>query len=624
MSMAARIGIELSPTACRIVEIDAGLSWRKNAHETRVMSFTVLPPSGPDTQAKLESLRGHRAAVVVWDGSSDHRQVMVTRGSYETMRAEALGALEAAGVTTRGVWADIAPVTEPGDRGTRRPVVVALSSAAALRSALEPLQNAGIRLRSVMTPAVALDSLARLRRAFTVPGSMEAYVALEETVTAVALVRDGALLAARVLEWGYLDGNLEGRPPRHFEDIAKRLADELSEFFADLGGSPGSLGGVRQVCLCGGLSELRTMTARLMEHLDVEVETLDSLFGIDANRLPDPGDEFRERSTEMRIAWAAAADWPPPINLLRARRRQASKTALRRLAVAAGVVAGLSVGWAVSRVTDTKAVKRVVSKAPALLARATPPSIVTKPLVATKPPVVTPPSSPVTTKPPVVAAKPMVMTKPSLAATKPTVVTKPTVTPPPPPVATKPIVPAPAPPISTKPSVVATKPAVVTKPPTVASPPLQVATKPIATAPPSLIAASRPPIQPPPIVPRSAEPAPQPTPPAAERRSVEPPPLVMPPAPSRVTTSTAVARSEPPAGPATRARSVPESALPFDAVLGTILYSPDRRLAIIDGHIVGLGDEVRGARIVDITPGAVSLRDAQGKLRRLTLGAGGR
>src|ERR1700733_12789572 len=104
--MATRIGIELSPTACRIVEIDAGPAWRKTAPDTRVLSFTVLPPSGPETQARLASLRGRRAAVVVWDGSSDHRQVMVTRGSYETMRAEALVALGAAGVSTRGAWAD--------------------------------------------------------------------------------------------------------------------------------------------------------------------------------------------------------------------------------------------------------------------------------------------------------------------------------------------------------------------------------------------------------------------------------------------------------------------------------------------------------------------------------------
>ena len=61
------------------------------------------------------------------------------------------------------------------------------------------------------------------------------------------------------------------------------------------------------------------MTVSLMERLDVEVETLDSLFGIDAARLPEPADEFRERGAELRLAWAAAVDWPPAINLLRAR-----------------------------------------------------------------------------------------------------------------------------------------------------------------------------------------------------------------------------------------------------------------------------------------------------------------
>ncbi len=300
--------IELSPAACRIVEIDAGPPWRKTAHETRG-GVVYLPCRPPDRKRRRswESLRGHRAAVVVWDGSTDHRQVMVTRGSYEAMRAEALGALDAAGVMTQGVWADIAPVTDPDDRSTRRPVVVALSSAAALRSALQPLQEAGIRTRSVMTPAVALDSLARLRRASRCPvrwrrtwRSRRPRPRLRSCVTAPCS-REG------IWRGGYLDTNFEGQPPRQREEIARRLADELSDFFSDLGGSPGSLGGVRQVCVCGGLSELRTMTVLLMEHLDIEVETLDSLFGIDANRLPDPGDEFRERSTEMRLAWPRPA-----------------------------------------------------------------------------------------------------------------------------------------------------------------------------------------------------------------------------------------------------------------------------------------------------------------------------
>jgi hypothetical protein len=68
----------------------------------------------------------------------------------------------------------------------------------------------------------------------------------------------------------------------------------------------------------------------------------------------------------------------------------------------------------------------------------------------------------------------------------------------------------------------------------------------------------------------------------------------------------------------------PKVALTFEAVVGTILYSPDRKLAIIDGHIVGPGDEVRGARIIDITAGTVTLRDGQGRMRRLTVSAGAR
>ena len=46
----------------------------------------------------------------------------------------------------------------------------------------------------------------------------------------------------------------------------------------------------------------------------------------------------------------------------------------------------------------------------------------------------------------------------------------------------------------------------------------------------------------------------------------------------------------------------PEVALPFDASLQTILFGPERRLAIVDGRIVGEGDEIKGARVVEITP----------------------
>jgi hypothetical protein len=110
-------------------------------------------------------------------------------------------------------------------------------------------------------------------------------------------------------------------------------------------------------------------------------------------------------------------------------------------------------------------------------------------------------------------------------------------------------------------------------------------------------------------------------------------PVVLPPPPAASRPAAAVAEKPAPVAPPIRSAPAPapirpapppEVAVPFDAVLGTILYSPDRKLAIVDNRIVGVGDEVRGARVTEITAGAVFLRDAQGKLRRLTLGAGGR
>ena len=532
--MASRLGIELSPAACRIVEVDGGRPWRRSRGDVRVRSFAVLPPLGPELRAKLESLRRRPAAVVVWGGRSEHRQVMVTDGSYEAMRTEALASLSAAGLQTSRVWADIAPAPGSEVRGARRPVVVSMASAAEMSAAVRPLRDAGIWLRTVTTPAVALGSLARQRIDFAPPDAIEAYVALDQQVTCIALVRHGVLLAARELPWGYTDPNYTYSEPRTFEEITTQLADAISDFVGANGGSARDLG---QVCLCGGLPELRTMSTALMQRLDVEVEPLDSLFGIDASRLPAPADEFRERGAELRLAWAAATDWPPPINLLRSRRRQVSTAWFARAAVVAGAAAGLAGSWwAVERRHVLPAVTRVASSTArgrnAARVKPVPP-----PVVASKVPAVVPP--------------------PVVAVNKAPMVTSP-----------------------------------------VAAPPVIAANKPPVVVPPPLVANNAPP---PPVVKPVVLP-----PPAAVAMRLEVAPMRTERAPARVK----------PAPPA-------EEPLPFDATLGTILFSPDRRLAIIDDRIVGIGDEVRGARVIEITSGAVTLRDGQGRLRRLALGAFG-
>jgi hypothetical protein len=560
--MGTRVGIELSPTACRIVEVDAGPSWRRHRGETRVRSFAVLPPSGQELRARLESLRRRPAAVVVWGSRGEHRQVMVTAGSYEAMRAEAMASLTAAGLEMSGVWADIAPATPADDRAARRPVVVSMASASDVLEALQPLYEAGLRVRTVTTPAIALSSLARMRQVLAVPGAIESYIAFDEQVTCIALVRKGVLLAARDLPWGFIDEDYTHREPRSHEDMTARLAAAISGFVADIGGAPADIG---QVCVCGGLTDLRTMSASLMERLDVEVEPLDSLFGIDAARLPAPADEFRERSAELRLAWAAAVDWPPTINLLRARRRLRSRTWLARAAVVAGAAAGLGGSWWVAERTLRSPPARMAS---AGSARARGSAPLKPPAAGVRPAPATVNQAPAVTPAPVVVNKAPAVTPPPVVLNKAPVVTPP--------------------------------PAVVNKAPVVTPPPVVMNRAPVAVSP--SVPVNRPPVvvPPPAVVPR---------PPAV---IVERPAPVAPP----VRTASAPARVRP-APP-------PEVAMPFDAVLGTILYSPDRKLAIIDDRIVGVGDEVRGARVTEITAGAVLLRDAQGKLRRLTLGAGGR
>lgn len=341
--MATRIGVELSPVVCRIVEIEAPNGWRLAGRDTRVRSYSVSPRLSGETRALLARLRGRQAAVVVWGMRGDQRQAIVGVGRYDGMRREAMNSLRYAGIDTRGVLTDIAPAGPRPKDGPRRPVVMALASKNDVATAVRPLVAAGIRIRSVVMPATALGSLARLRRGGATTGGIEAYVALEETRTCVALVREHVLVAARELPWGYLDQREPLADPIPREELATRLAGELTTFFSTAGVD---LRAVTVVCVCGGLPELRSVTAPMMEQLDVEIEPMDSMFGIDAHKLPGPADHFRDRGVELRLAWAAAADWNAPLNLLRDRQHRATSSALARAAVVAGVGAGVSLGWA--------------------------------------------------------------------------------------------------------------------------------------------------------------------------------------------------------------------------------------------------------------------------------------
>jgi len=514
--MPSRIGIEISPAACRIVQIDRS-GGGENA-ETIVRA--VSRASSPD-EAALAPYYRQPVAAVVWGLHGDHRQAVVAAGSYERMRREAVSATRQAGVDTRQMLADIAPIATGKDGSRRRPVVVALAPTSEVAAVVRQLTSAGLRVRSVVTPALALMSLARLR--LTAPGTAEAYVALEETTTAIALIRDGGLIAARELEWGYQD---EQGQVRSRDEVSERVGAAIEEFLGDCGARPSA---VAQVCVCGGLPELRSMTLALTARLDVEVEPLDSLFGIDADHLP--AGDFRDHAAEMRLAWAVAADWGAPINFLRERRRRLVKVTLTRAAVIAGVATGLGLAWRIQRSAW---------------------------LEPSKP---APKPSATSTVPP--RARPA-LASPTKAAP----------------------VPAPAPVAATPPPA-----QVVSRPTTAALPPVGVPR-------PARVSQSPPPVVLTPV-PEPARPAPPRAPETSSASVTTPPPRVRRPPPEEVP-------------------------LPFDAALGTILYGADRKLAIIDGRIVQVGDEVRGARVMEITPNSVLFRDPEGRLRRLSLQGPGR
>jgi MSHA biogenesis protein MshK len=551
--MTTRVCIELSPTTCRIVEVEGGSRRGARGGDTCVRAVAALPLTSAPTRPRLAALRGRRVAVVAWGVRNYQCQLVVSRAPYERMRAEALSRVrermgEVGVVDLRRMLADIAPAG-PGD-GEGMPVVLTVAASDDVRSVLAPLVEAGIRVESVVTPAVALTSLARSRRALGVPGAVEAYVALEETATCVALIRSGALVASREFTWGYLD---ERGALRAGEEIAGQLADDLGRLF---GTTEPVTERAAHVCICGGLPELRTTAVRLMERLNLEVEPLDSLYGIDAERLPEPAERFCERIAALRIAWAVAADVRAPLNLVRDWRWLAIRAGLARAAVVAGVTVGFGAGWWIAQSAgETRAGPAAVASTAARAMTTTSPwRLVSEPTqriasgrstvrnvdASTKPP---PSALPV----PRAVAKPLPAT--STAAVAPAAVRLP-----------RPVMAGPARRL-------------------VAVPPLPARTRP---SPPS------------------------------RRAGVEPTRS------SAAKVQRAVSVAIPARGARERSGPVPT---PFDAVLRTILYSPERRLAIIDGRIVQMGDEIKGARVIDIAATTVLLRDAKGRLRSLTLAA---
>jgi hypothetical protein len=251
--------------------------------------------------------------VNLWEIASIHQYVLLPTASHaeleETARHRSAALL---GVAPR----DVAIGTffgqqraEPG-RPSKTEVSFFAASLDEIHSRLRPIVESGFVVEGITTPCGALWSQARLRRP-SMKGIVRAYVALSANMSSVAIFSNGFLLYARDFSWGYSD--TPHGPAADREALASRLSAELRRSFLYL--KQYWEEDVSMLLLCGDMPEIRSLTAPLIERLNIEVETLDTLEGIDAAVLPQPVDRFSEQIAAFRLASAIAVE-STPVNLL--------------------------------------------------------------------------------------------------------------------------------------------------------------------------------------------------------------------------------------------------------------------------------------------------------------------
>jgi hypothetical protein len=503
--VAGTTGIELGPDSCVLVGVRPGAGGAADVVALRVIEPALWPTSDV---AQTESLRDarrskgfpRRARVVVW-------------GMPEEPPADA--AISVAG--------------------------------------LRPITAAGFRVEAVMTPPQALALLAAARPRSSGSGAV-AWLALNMHGAAIAIVRGGELLFSRTFEWSYNPGEMSSRRQllQRYSLVA-HLAPELRRGIAAVRESHGVA--VDTAVTCGDLPELRSLTMPLIEELDLEVETLDSINGLRPVGKAKH-DRFGEHAPAIRLASAAA---------LASSRR--SQSAVRPLSVAAvAIIAALTWG---AYVYFTRPAAR-----PDALQQAS--ATVPVPAAAGQRP------APAAQKPSSTVASPSPLTPAAAAPAPPKPVTR--------------LVPA-----APKPVAEAAPQRVLAAP----APAVVAAPKPIAPAAP---AAAPPAAAPPAAAPPTA---PYPGPKIAAPR----PPALQIARPSPGQTASASTSPSKAAGPA--GRPVPlKDPLPK---VDSILIDQDRQLAIVDGAIVAVGDAVGPRVVVQIERNAVILREPSGLVVRVTI-----
>ncbi len=330
-------GFDLHPDQCRVVVVH--VRTRGVPGDVRVKAFALLAEGrlSPMLSAELARLRQEQrlprdAWVTIWGLRSVHQFLRLPPAAANELEALALreahptlSALEAEARRASAalmIGADVQVGTH-----RRREVSLTAVPEAEIARQIQPLVDAGFIVRGVCTPAMSLTAVARLHGR-TTPGTTAAYVALESNAMCVAIVRDGVLLFAREIPWGFADSA---------EAVGERLAAELRRSLLFFRQSFRAV--VERVVLCGGMPNLRALTASTGAALTLPVETLDSLSGIDAEAVPEPADAFRASVAALWPAIAIASQGGDQPNLLQAEARVRQETRMKLAGIAAGVLA---------------------------------------------------------------------------------------------------------------------------------------------------------------------------------------------------------------------------------------------------------------------------------------------
>lgn len=208
-----------------------------------------------------------------------------------------------------------------------------------VRTLLAPLTEAGYHIERVVTPCNALAALARVR----VPRGPGAtcWIAINRGGVAIVVMRPGKMIYSHSFAWNSSIGAVgsQARLLQRYSLVAY-LSPEVKRAMLEArkAGTP-----VEAVVTCGNLPDLRALTMPLIEDLDVEVETLDSLEGLVVKAPRQDG--LEESAPAIRLACAGAIARGARVWDDARRRASRRLTSLIRAAAVLAGLGGMAFAW---------------------------------------------------------------------------------------------------------------------------------------------------------------------------------------------------------------------------------------------------------------------------------------